>query len=305
MKKTLIIFIIGLIIGGGGLYGFQHYQNQKGELSPAAAADKAIEFINTHIEEGVTASLINVSEESGVYKINLQIADQEYESYVTRDGKILFSSGIHLKKEISKRDTPDVKLFVMSYCPYGLQAQKAFLPVYNLLKDRADMGVYFVDYIMHGKKEIDENLRQYCIQKRQKDKYDEYLSCFVRAGDYNSCLNKVGIDEAAMDSCIAATDEEYKITEQYNDQSTWLWGQYPKFDVHADLNKKYGIRGSPTLVINDRVVSLSSRSPEKFKEVLCQAFSSPPEECSQTLSDKTFSPGFGLEEGTSSRGSCQ
>lgn len=56
----------------------------------------------------------------------------------------------------------------MSYCPYGLQAEKMFLPVYDLLKNKAEMGIYFVNYIMHDKKEIDENLREYCIQKEQE-----------------------------------------------------------------------------------------------------------------------------------------
>jgi len=157
---------------------------------------------------------------------------------------------------------------------------------------------------MHEKKEIDENLRQYCIQKEEKEKYYDYLSCFVKAGEFEKCLNEAKIDKEKMNSCISETDKEYKITQLYNDKSTWLSGRYPRFDVHTDLNEKYGVQGSPTVVINDKVVEVSSRSPEKFKEVICQAFNSPPEECSQTLSNTTFSPGFGLETGTSSGGGC-
>jgi hypothetical protein len=47
------------------------------------------------------------------------------------------------------------------------------------LGEVADVNVKFVQYIMHGQKEADENVVQYCIQKEQKDKYIDYLNCFL------------------------------------------------------------------------------------------------------------------------------
>ncbi|OIO40111.1 hypothetical protein AUJ10_03840 [Candidatus Pacearchaeota archaeon CG1_02_31_27] len=323
LKDLLKIIVIAILVAGISIFGTYFYLTriktpQEKFLSPQEAAQNAINYINENLlQKGVTASLVDVVEENGLYKIRLKVGEKEFISYVTKDGKILFpEEGIDLEKKIAKEETPtstqeiqktdkpDVKLFVMAYCPYGLQMEKAYLPVYNLLKEKADMGIYFVNYIMHEKKEIDENLRQYCIQKEEKEKYYDYLSCFVKAGEFEKCLNEAKIDKEKMNSCISETDKEYKITQLYNDKSTWLSGRYPRFDVHTDLNEKYGVQGSPTVVINDKVVEVSSRSPEKFKEVICQAFNSPPEECSQTLSNTTFSPGFGLETGTSSGGGC-
>ncbi|GAH99530.1 unnamed protein product [marine sediment metagenome] len=182
--KNLIpisIVIAGLLIAGAFIYTNQGKEITSGEgLSSQEIAEKAINYINENIlAEGSTASLLDVTEEGDIYKIQLKVGEREYESYATKDGKLLFPEGYNLESspasaqeegseatgEISKQDTPDVKVFVMSYCPYGLQAQKMFLPVYDLLKDEAEMGIYFVNYIMHEKKEIDENLRQYCIQK--------------------------------------------------------------------------------------------------------------------------------------------
>ncbi|MBZ9571888.1 hypothetical protein KJA15_00915 [Patescibacteria group bacterium] len=322
LTKNLIpvaIIIAGLCIAGAIIYIDQGKGISGNLLSPQEAAEKAITFINQNLlQEGMTASLINVVEENGLYKFHLKVAEQEFDSYVTQDGKLLFLEGIDLEsapvvsgegeetpQEIPKRDTPDVKLFVMSYCPYGLQMQKAFLPVYDLLKDKAKMEVYFVDYIMHEKEEIDENLRQYCIQKEEKEKFGAYLSCFVKDGDFEKCISETNINETKLTACISETDTKYNITFQYNDKSTWLNESFPKFDVHSDLNEKYGVRGSPTVVINDTVVNINPRSPEKFKSTICQAFTSEPQECSQTLSDDVPSPGLGGGTGSSSGGSCQ
>lgn len=204
----------------------------------------------------------------------------------------------------AKRDVPDVKLFVMSYCPFGLQMQKAFLPVYDLLKEKADMAVYFVDYIMHEKKEIDENLRQYCIQKEEPVKYSSYLSCFLKDGKAEKCLGQAQIDKQKLEACVARTDKDYKVTAQYNDKRTWLHGQFPMFNVNTDLCRKYGVRGSPTLVVNDQTKQVK-RSPEAVKNLICQAFKQKPEECSAVLSEVVAGVGFGEGSGGADGGGCQ
>lgn len=313
------IIIAGVLIAATIVLAEQGKFTFSGALSSEEIGEKAVNYINDNLLiEGVTSTLKEISKESEMYKLTLDISGEDYIFYITKDGKRLFpEEGISLESslsqdgseptsvEVPKSDRPDVKLFVMSYCPYGLQSQKMFLPVYDLLKDNADMGVYFVDYVMHEKEEIDENLRQYCIQKEEKDKYDDYLSCFVQNGDFEGCLTQANIIKDKIDSCVLQTDQEYKITESYNDQSTWLNGYYPRFDVFRNLNEQYGIEGSPTVVINDEVVDINPRSPEKFKEVICQAFNNPPAACEQKLSEESFSAGFGLETGSSAGGECQ
>jgi len=306
----IALIIAGCIIGGAVIYASQNKceENTVNTVPILEATGKAMEFINDNmLQEGMEASLLDAVEENGLYKMNLDIGGDEYESYITKDGEVFFVQGFKIKPEepdISKADIPDVKLFVMSYCPFGLQAQKALLPAYDLLKDKADIGVYFVSYIMHDKKEIDENLKQYCIQEEQNEKFYDYLSCFVIAGDSEGCLNSAGIDVNQMKACMTATDQEYKITEKYNDSTTWLNGRYPLFDVHKDLNQQYEVTGSPVLVINGKVLTISSRSPEEYKKAICEAFNTAPEECSQILSTDVASPNFGGGTGSSSGGSC-
>ena len=312
-KKLIFIGVaLILIIGGFFIYKSQTKEEEK-TLSLDEATDVAVNYINENLLQGqATISLIEKSEESGLYKMKLKLQDNEFDVYISKDGKLLFTQAIDMTvseeiatQEIPKRDVPDVKLFVMSYCPYGLQAEKAFLPAYNLLNDKAKMGVYFVDYIMHGENEIKENLRQYCIEKDEPDKYSSYLECFVKEGKSSECSILANINEEKINTCISQTDEEFSVTSQYNDKSTWISGKFPKFDVHSELNKKYKVAGSPTIVINDAVVNLTKRSPEEFKNTICQAFNTEPEECLVALSDEVSGPGFGETKGSTNSGSCQ
>src|SRR4030042_6633497 len=245
-KQTIIIisvvFVAILAAASVGVYFGHGLINQLlgKELSSSIIAENTLKYINENLlAEGNTASLASISDERGLYKVTVKVGQQEYEAYATKDGVFLFLEGYRMIEEGSaKSDRPDVKLFVMSYCPYGLQAEKMFLSVYDLLKDKADMGIYFVDYIMHEKQEIDENLTQYCIQKEQNEKYSSYLGCFVVSGDSSACLSEAGIDTDKVNACVVQTDEEFQITSLYNDKNSWLNDSYPRFDVQADLNEQ-------------------------------------------------------------------
>ena len=141
---TAVIVIAGVLAVGAFLYlrqGQNQTSSSKELLSSQQAAEKAINYINKNVlSQGLSASLVNVIDEGQVYKIYLKIGENEYQSYISKDGKYLFPEGYDLavelgnpeespdNQEITKREEPDVKLFVMSYCPYGLQAQKMFLP---------------------------------------------------------------------------------------------------------------------------------------------------------------------------------
>lgn len=194
--------------------------------------------------------------------------------------------------EVVKADKPIVELFVMSYCSYGLQMQKAFLPVMELLKDKADLSIKFVSYAMHDKLEIDENNTQHCLQEEQSDKLISYLKCFTTKGDSKICLKETGVNESNLNSCISAVDKKFGITLAYNDKNSWLSGRFPIYPVDEGLNEKYGVQGSPTLVINGSQVQVS-RSPEAVKLAICASFNQQPNECGQTLSTAAASPSFG------------
>lgn len=313
-KAILAILILAALLIGLAVLSYSKGFWGQQEPSPDKAGERVVKYLNENIP-GAKVSLVKATKEHGLYKLTLKMGEEEFTGYLSPDTKLFFPQVIDLDKSlgsgqpessnIPQRERPDLKLFVMSYCPYGLQAEKALLPVWQLFKEKADIGIFFVDYILHEKKEIDENLRQYCIQKKEPEKFISYLSYFVQSDDFEQCLLQAQINAQLLAECQKSSDERFKISKNYQDKSLWVQGRYPKFEIHSDLNKQYGVSGSPTLIINDQPVDLASRSPEAIKNLLCQAFNNRPEECSQRLSQEISSPGFGKSTGGSSSGSCQ
>ncbi len=190
--------------------------------------------------------------------------------------------------EVPKSDKPEAHAFIMSYCPYGIQFTKAYIPVIELLGDKADLEINFVHYIMHGEKEMTENTRMHCIQNEQKDKFTDYLRCFVEYDDPEKCMGEAGIDKNSVETCMQTTDDTFGLTKAFQESQD----RFPPYALDAVLAQAYGVGGSPTFGINGQQVQVN-RSPEAIKQAICSAFNSPPEECGQTLSSAPEAPGFG------------
>lgn len=110
-NKNLIpiaIVIAGFLVAGAVLFVSQKGDMPSGIISAERAGEKTINFINDNLlPEGMTASLVSIIDESGVYKIKLEIDGQEFPSYVTKDGKILFpDEGISLDEIIPTFQEP-------------------------------------------------------------------------------------------------------------------------------------------------------------------------------------------------------
>ena len=313
---TVVLAVILIITVGLNFTG-------SNELSEEEAGVKIVMFVNQNLLQGqAVAKLESVTEEGNLYNVKLTISGQEVDSYVTKDGEIFFPQGMKTSEaevaaaasasatpepaaNVPKSDKPVVELFVMSHCPFGTQAEKGILPVVNLLGDKIDFQLKFVYYAMHGKTELDEQMKQVCINDEQSTKFNEYLACFLEDGDSERCLDSVGINKAKGTSCVSKLDKEFSILENYADKSTWLSGNYPLFDVHKADNEKYGVGGSPTLVINGQQAD-SARSPASYLATICTSFNEMPKECTEStgVSTETFQPGFGYELGAATQASC-
>ena len=324
MKTKFIIFAVIIIALAGVGYKLVISKQATKILSPEEAWVQTENFINKNLmAPGSKATVKEVTEEGGLYKLVVDVGTgQDIDSYLTKDGKLFFPQAIDIaeaEKEISeqnntsqntpqntppasnvsvKQDKPSIELFVMSHCPYGTQTEKGILPVVEVLGDKIDFEIKFVDYAMHGQTEIDEQMQQYCVQQQGKDKILSYLKSFLQDSDSDKAMTASGADISQVQSCISATDSQYKITANYNDQSTYR-GSYPTFDIYKEDNLKYGVAGSPTLVINGEKIA-SARDSSSLLATICSGFNDRPEQCNTQLSSVAPSPGFGT--GTASPG---
>lgn len=66
-------------------------------LSPKEVEERILGYFNTYAPEGVgEIAIIENKEESGVYKLKLKAQGEEFEAYVTKDGKLLFLAFVDL-----------------------------------------------------------------------------------------------------------------------------------------------------------------------------------------------------------------
>ncbi|MDA3836584.1 MAG: hypothetical protein PF542_03095 [Nanoarchaeota archaeon] len=276
-----------------------------------AVGENFVDFINAR--GGAQIEYVKGEEfNDNLYELTILADGNEVPAHVTKDGKYFVQVVAPLSDELAesapaapateapavevvKSDKPVVELFIMSYCPYGTQSMKGMIPTVRALGDSIDFNLRFVNYAMHGEKEVKENVELYCVQEEQKAKLLDYMECYLSGSsgsdsEIAACRTKVGIDEAKLSSCIEATNTEFNILENLADKSA----QYPKFLIDDSLNQQYGVRGSPTLVINGAQVS-SGRSSAAYADVICQAFNDAPEECGADFSAENPSAGFGYE----------
>jgi glutaredoxin len=300
-----VFFAVGFFVSQGNLLN----KEQKTYITLEEAQEKAENFITENlVQPGTEIKVKGASEERGLYKVVVTVQEQEIETYMTKDGKSFFPQAMNIEEieeqknasqedqavapvEVPKQDKPVVETFIMSYCPYGTQVQKGFLPVVQLLKDKIDFDFKFVDYAMHEKDEIDENLVQYCINEDNQQKYYKYLDCFLVSEDSESCLAKAQVNQAKLNQCVVDVDNKYGVIKAYEDKESW-GGQFPPFDIQKEDNLKYGVQGSPTIIING-VEASSARDPQSLLATICSGFEEMPVECNQELSTETPAPGFG------------
>jgi len=324
----IVIIVAGIIIAGaliylnqgGHLFTLPVKEKVSEGLSSQQVAEKALNYINENlVAKGVVASLVDVVGENGLYKFRLKIKDQEFVSYVTKDGKILFpEEGINLEgkpatttpteepkkltcEDLQKTDKPLLEAFVVSQCPYGLQMQRILSEIVKNIPSLAEnMKVEYIGAIsgdkitsMHGDGEAQENLRQICIREEQGDKYWSYIDCHIKKGEVDGCLTSAGIDKAKLSNCMTDNSKGLK---------------YAKEDF--DAQEKYKVTGSPSLFLNEEGVSefdFGGRTAEAVKTLLCCGFKTEPGTCSQKLTEDSAATGFSetySQSSGSSGGSC-
>jgi predicted DsbA family dithiol-disulfide isomerase len=178
----------------------------------------------------------------------------------------------------------DLKVFVMSQCPFGIKALNSMKEVLEAFKD--DKINFEIHYIadeqapgqlssMHGQGEVDEDIRELCAKKYYaKDyKYMDYIWCRnenIRDANWQECAKKAGMDVAKIEKC-ATGDEGKKLLSE-----------------DLKIAKALNIGASPTWLANNKF-KFSGLAAEQIKQNLC-SYNKDLKGCSKTLSSDVQGP---------------
>ncbi len=307
--------LFGLLIISMFTSGFTSLS--QGQVSGQQAGEKAVKYINEVLLQGkMTATLGDVKDVGDLYNAKISLSGQIFDSYITKDGRLLFPQAVDLTKaaepatgnnngatqaksceDMPKQDKPTVEIFYMAYCPYGVQAVKGLYPVAKLFGDKVDIQPHFVIYenyqggsanyclnngklcSMHGVEELKEDIRQACIYKYQKDKFWDYTNCAMT----ECTLNNIN---TCWETCADKNNvDKAKVKDCADKEGISL------MEAEKALNAKKNVEGSPTIFVNN-VPYEGGRAPDQFKENICCGFKTKPSECTQALASGT-SPAAG------------
>jgi len=314
------IAVVGILVAGGLIYanstpGFSLTSVFGFGMSKDEVAKKAVDYINNNQLAQGTVTLISVSEESGLIKLKINLGTSEVDSYISKDGKLLFPYVYNIAdvKEddtadtgadatevascdtLTKTDKPVLEAYVVARCPFGLQMQRAMADAINSVPSLAEyfkaryMGGISNGKItaMHGDAEAQENLRQICIREEQPAKYWSYVGCQMKAANTEkACEISTGVDSARLASCISDPKKGLAYAQ-----------------VDFDLNDKYKVTGSPTLILGDARVSetgFGGRSSDALKSIVCCASKNQPSFCSTKLNTAAAASSFSATYSTAS-----
>lgn len=254
------------------------------EVVPAFILDSNLEKTKTwRSQPDLSTAFEKLSD--GSYKLLDEITGANY--FVSEKARQEFYDAIGVKLGDNK---PQIDFFVMSYCPYGNQAEEAIEPVYQLLKDKAIFNPRYVIYSnyggggpnycidngnlcsMHGIQELNQDIREACVNKYLGiGKWFEFALAMNKecnSGNADSCwegvAKKLGLDFEMIKKCQA--EEGVALMRE-----------------NKALGDKLRVSGSPTVFIDGESYA-GARTPEAYKTALCGAFETQPSECSVTLS---------------------
>jgi len=166
-----------------------------------------------------------------------------------------------------------VELYVMSQCPYGVQAEDAFQPVVDKLGPDLDLRLEYIGSLgeggelesMHGPPEVMGNLVQLCAIS-QSPKWFEFVLCQNKDWkhvdtNWKSCAQQVGIAVDALEKCATGPEGKGLLAASY-----------------AKANAK-GVGGSPTIHIEGQDYQ-GGREPQNLIRAICSSYAGPkPKAC--------------------------
>ncbi|MGM5480872.1 MAG: hypothetical protein ACQESE_00510 [Nanobdellota archaeon] len=108
-----------------------------------------------------------------------------------------------------------VELYVMSQCPYGVQAEDAIIPaIQDLGEENFDLQIEYIATdngddtfsSLHGQPEVEGNIVQLCAEEHAPEKHLDFISCMNKdmnaiPGNWESCAKDMNMPVEEIRTC--------------------------------------------------------------------------------------------------------
>ena len=161
-----------------------------------------------------------------------------------------------------KSETAKVRLdlYVMSQCPYGMEAERAVYETLTEFGDVIDFNLYFIVNenagkltSLRGQEELEEDMLQACIARYFPERFWDYLfwrNESVRGTPWQTGAKKFGLYLPRINGCLQSSEAEEMLRS------------------HARRTKRLRIQTSPTVYINNQFYS-GTITPLNLTKAIC------------------------------------
>ncbi|MBN2529000.1 MAG: thioredoxin domain-containing protein [Deltaproteobacteria bacterium] len=172
------------------------------------------------------------------------------------------------KTEAEKKEEVTIDLFVMSQCPYGVQAVEGFMPLLEKFDGQVGININYIGQkkpdgslsSMHGDKEVQGDISQLCAKEvaPSTKEYWDFMKCVnekwreIPTHD-EECAKKVKLDVAKWKTCKDGEKGKELLSKSF------------------DLATKKQATGSPSIIIGEEKYT-GNRSAQAMEQFICGKF---------------------------------
>jgi glutaredoxin len=166
--------------------------------------------------------------------------------------------------QVIKSDSVKLDLYVMSQCPYGVQAENAIAPVLKTLGNSVKFNLYFIGGVdssggfqsLHGENEVNGDMLQACAIKYEPAKFMDLVVCMNQnAGsipaNWEACADQLKLNKASIKSCYEGAEGKELLKASFQ------------------ASEVAGAQGSPTIKINGNDYA-GKRDAASFTRAICR-----------------------------------
>ena len=180
-----------------------------------------------------------------------------------------------------------VELYVMSLCPFGVQAENELIPAVRSLGKSVDFNLDFIAgevpaagaygsnasafNSLHGPSEVEEDLRQVCMAKLQPKTYLDYIlerDKSVSSPDWQAAASKAGGDAGKISACAAGAEGAALLSRSLKAASAREAGGSPTIYIAGKPYSGDRSRRAFTLAVCDALKASGARQPEACRQAL-------------------------------------